>query len=193
MAYNETPGVVAALLANINLANGLVQLNGSGQIPSGLLPGSTAITGVSNGVNASAGQVGEVMTADLPSGSAISISNSTATNITSVTLTAGDWDCRGSAVFVPTVGTTLFGLMTASLSTTTGTLPTGLETDGFSTTNSSVQDDGVGASLIVGSWQFNVSAPTTIYLVGVVEFSLTGGGGGGSCVAFGSIQCRRMR
>jgi len=51
-----------------------------------------AVTGVTDGSNAAAGKVGEVIT----NSGTVSPAASTSINVTSVTLTAGDWDVEGS-------------------------------------------------------------------------------------------------
>lgn len=189
MAYGETPAAVATLIANANLANGLVVLNGSGQVPSGLLPSTTQM-GVTNGSNASAGVIGEIIESDVPVGSAISAPQSAEFNITSVTLTPGDWDCRGNAAYLPVVTTFLAGTVGAQLSTTSGAF-LGNETGG---TNVSMGAEFAGELMATptGTWRFNVTTNTTLYLVGVAAWVDTSGGAG-SVTAYGSIQCRRMR
>jgi len=87
--------------------------NGSATFNGTLTVGSTlAITGVStltggingviNGGAAAAGIVGQIISS---TASAVSISNATPTNITSVSLTAGQWSCSGSIEVTPAATT----------------------------------------------------------------------------------------
>lgn len=193
MSYNEVPSALLALLANVNDPNGLLELNSSGKVPSPQLP-SAATGGVTNGVNAAPGIVGEVIRTDLgPSGAIFAPNGNVTFNITSTTLSPGDWDCEGNAVFQPGSSTSIFGTFTASLSTVSGTFPTALETCGFSSFAAANGSVGEPFNLIVGRWQFNVSVPTPLYLVGFVQYNNNGSGGPVVCEAYGSISCRRMR
>ena len=58
--------------------------------------GGVSIQGVASNANASAGNVGEYITSNIPNGSAVSLTNGTAQNITSISVTAGDWDIFGN-------------------------------------------------------------------------------------------------
>ncbi len=57
------------------------------------------ITGVINGSDASPGVIGEEKVSTILIGSAVSLTTATAANITSITLTAGDWDLSAGIVF----------------------------------------------------------------------------------------------
>ena len=56
-------------------------------------------SGVTDGNDAAAGQVGEYVTA---SGSGVGLANGTPANVATLTLAAGDWDVSGNAQFVAT-------------------------------------------------------------------------------------------
>ena len=62
----------------------------------GLFSSETIVTpnlvGVTSASNAAAGSVGEIISALVAVGSPVSLVNATAKNVTSISLTAGDWD-----------------------------------------------------------------------------------------------------
>jgi len=146
------------------------------------------IVGTTAGGNATAGSVGEFISSNINSAGAIPLTTATPANITSISLTAGDWDVWGGSLWKGT-GTTNFTQMITGISTTTATLPTttaDLEiiqnygTSGFvapATSNSS------------GTIQtrLNLSATTTVYLVIQGTFTAS------TATAFGGIFARRIR
>ena len=90
--------VLAGTLAVANGGTGVAVATGSGSGASAVLSlsptiNTPSITGVTNGSSAAAGYVGELISA---SASNVSSPNNVATNIASITLTAGDWDLWGS-------------------------------------------------------------------------------------------------
>jgi hypothetical protein len=139
------------------------------------------IAGVTNASNAAAGQIGEFVTASQLSN--VAMTTATPINITSISLTAGDWDVDGVA-WMNASGNAASAL-NACCSTTSGTLTT-------PGTAGRVQY-GPGAGNIgsimlpTGRMRVNVSSTTTVYLVAGATFST------GTCNGQGTIQARRMR
>ncbi|HEY6019562.1 MAG TPA: hypothetical protein VIY48_06565, partial [Candidatus Paceibacterota bacterium] len=91
------------------------------------------IKGTSTNDNAIAGDVGELITSTVASASGVSLTSTTAANVTSISLTAGDWDVDGTVDFNLAASTSVT-VLSASISLTTGTLGTqaggsGLGTD----------------------------------------------------------------
>lgn len=149
-------------------------LTGS-SLPTGVTITTPNIIGVSNGSNASAGSVGEVMTA---SGSSVALSNNVSANICSVTLTPGDWQVEANILITG-------GALTAAnggVNTTSGTSPASAMLGQYvsSTTFSAI-------GWAVPTQRFNISTNTTVYLVGTSAFS------SGSSNGNGAILARRMR
>jgi len=132
--------------------------------------------------DAAAGSVGEYVNSLVASGSAVGLSNGTDGNVTSISLTAGDWDVTGAVNFVSAAATVT--QKSAGITVTSATIPTdGSEVfNGSQTTTASFTD---GITLPVK--RINVSSTTTVYLVGKVAFSA------GSVSAFGTINARRVR
>jgi hypothetical protein len=173
--------VPAALAAPTNTAGGLLQINNSGDIP------ATPQLGVVNGSNACAGCVGEDIASDVPLASAITVSSGATANVASVTLTPGDFDCRGTVVESPSAQATGVGF-TNGIGTTSATLPAALEN-----ATSGSADFATGPSqaqiLPIAAVRENVTASTTVFLTTNITFTPTSA----TMKAYGRLECRRMR
>lgn len=140
------------------------------------------IPGVTDASSAAAGIVGEYMSSAVAFGSAVSLTSTVGNNVTSLSLTAGDWDVEGNVNFSLSGATVTDH--SAGINTTTGTVPsdgTGLSS-GLQTVAQTVVN-----SLTVPRKRINVSSTTTVYLVGKATFSA------GTVSIYGSITARRMR
>ena len=146
----------------------------------------TGCVGYTGGSAAAAGKVGEVISSAIAVGSAVSLTTATPANVTSISLTAGDWDVSGNCNFTAASATTALGsVWAAGISTTSATLPTdGTEAPVFVPliTATSFKTHGT-----VSVKQVNVSSTTTVYLV--CEATFTAGTAGG----YGDIRARRVR
>lgn len=145
------------------------------------LPASAGTTCTATNDNASAGQLGEYISSTVLVGSSISLSNATAKTITSISLTAGDWEVSGSA------STNNSGSATSSffagISTTDNTLPDAAycwNAGGSATL-------GTEAGGAVATIRASLSGTTTYYLVGRATFS------SGTQSGCGHIHARRVR
>jgi len=145
-------------------------------------PQPLQILGAVNASTAAAGMLGEVFSSAVASGSAVVLATATTTNVTSISLTAGDWDVSGNINIAGSTATYTQGV--GGTSTTSVTLPTdGTEVySGAQFTLLSVTD-----GLTVPRKVVNVSSTTTVYLVAKATFSA------GTMTAFGSITARRIR
>jgi len=132
--------------------------------------------------DAAAGSVGEYVNSLVAVGSAVGLSNGAAGNVTSISLTAGDWDVIGAINFVSASATVT--QKCAGITTTSVTIPSdGSEVfNGSQTTVASFTD-----GITLPRKRINVSGTTTVYLVGKADFSA------GSVSAFGTINARRVR
>jgi len=150
------------------------------------------ITGTTTNDAAAAGKVGELLTTTVAAGSAVSGAATTVSkDVTSVSLTAGDWDVSGSCDIL---GSTLIGtVLSCGLGTTTNTQATqaggsGIGTDPLTilTLASQTFPNSVN-TLRVTSTRVTLAATTTIYLVVNNTFS------SGSYSMYGTIRARRIR
>lgn len=144
--------------------------------------GSSAIPGTVTNDSATAGYVGEFVSSLVAVGSPVSLTTNTAANVTSISLTAGDWDVQGNVNFTGTSATITAGQ--GGISSTSATLPTdGSEVyDGLLTTTTTDT-----SSISLPRKRMSLAATTTVYMVAKKVFSA------GTVVAFGSLNARRVR
>lgn len=135
--------------------------------------------GVANGSDATSGNIGEYISSSVAS---VSIpASGTASNITSLTLSAGDWEVQGTIHFSDVTG----GFSWYALLTTTSGGGVGTTTlDRITTLNTAATNYGQRMSTPVS--RFNVSASTTIYLTGQCNFS------SGTLTADAVLRARRI-
>src|SRR6266550_2949335 len=152
---------------------GISAITGTGSVVLAISPTITTpgIVGVTNASSATAGNVGEVLSSTLALGSAISVTTDTALNITSLVLTAGDWQVTGSINYLASVNTQTQGAYICSLSTTSATLDLTngryrAGNQGNTTYNGTGLSTLLTAGIGCGPIRFNVNAPTTVFLVG---------------------------
>jgi len=132
----------------------------------------TNIFGRTSGVAQTAGFVGEVISSQIPSSSAVSIAG-TAINVTSISLTPGVWCVYGGILFTSSVSLSTATSISASFSTTSATLqdPSLCGTAGAS--------QGVTANVQYGATPpnqiLNISTTTTVFLVAKNVFAAGAG------------------
>ncbi|WP_257806316.1 beta strand repeat-containing protein [Burkholderia glumae] len=186
--YSPSAGVLYSLVPAggqfnyIVNGNTMASINGVGLSVNGLIsPSSTSgIKGTVAGDNANAGSVGEFINSSF---SSVNVSNTaTAQNLTSVTLTPGDWDVEGAATYTSGTGATM-SIWLAGVNTTSGTMPS---LGNYFQSGGSITATGA-ATAIPPVTRINVSSATTVYLVGEAVFS------GGSVTAAGFLRARRVR
>jgi hypothetical protein len=161
-----------ASTTSAQLASVLSDETGTGANVFGTSPTITTpnVVGISNASNAAAGSLGQYVSSDIPIGSAVSLTTNVSSNITSVSLTAGDWMCSGTAGFLQTASTALTTI-SAATSTTSATLPL-TEQGGYAALNLNFLGSNPYANVItVGQWRYNVSTTTTVYLVAKALFT----------------------
>jgi hypothetical protein len=147
---------------------------------------SGQIVGTATNDNACAGCVGEVITSTVVAGSAVSLTTATAANVTSVSLTPGDWDCRATVARTLGASTSVTKLV-GSISTTTGTVTTqGLDSSDTLTTAANVMG-ATGTDSKVGLARQSLAATTTVFLVAQDTFTVS------TDAAYGTLTCRRAR
>jgi hypothetical protein len=147
-----------------------------------VIPGQS--TGTATNDNANAGNIGEYISSTILAGSAVSLSNGAPKDITTVSLTAGDWDCRGDVQSLPGSGTTTAAIL-GWINTTSATVPTG-STALFNIGSLPSNPNQVFA-FPVGDMRFSLSGTTTVYLSMEAGFSVS------TLTGYGSIGCRRAR
>lgn len=138
--------------------------------------GGIAVQGVKDASNAASGFVGELVSATVAVGSATALTTNTAKNITSISLTAGDWDVYGNVFLTNVNGMSQFYCW---CSTTSATKPDNSLTAAITGLNANM-------GLHTPFLRVNVSTTTTVYVSTLAVFTI-------SASACGGIFARRRR
>jgi len=144
---------------------------------------TNGIIGVTTNNNAASGVVGEYISANVAAGSPVSISNGASVNITSISLTAGDWDVSGNVVWQPTTATV--NNIACWVTTVSATQPTPPASGGTTQLAGITLTD--RTTLPITQTRFSLSSTTTVYLGAYAAFTGTSVGG------YGFIGARRVR
>jgi hypothetical protein len=150
---------------------------------SDLLNRVAANAGVTDGSNAGAGQVGEWLSSVVASGGALA--NNIPVNVTTLPLTAGDWDVTGEVWF--TIGSGPTGSVQAGISLSSAAFP-GAPGTGSRIVQSWTHQSGAPQVLGLAPARMSLSAAGTAYLIAAVGYS-----SGSAPVAWGRIEARRVR
>ena len=179
LAYYAANGTAVSGLATAN--SGFLVTDGSG-VPSisstvpafttssiTFSPTTNGIVGTTTNDNAAAGKVGEFLSTT--SGNT-AVSTGTAVNISSVSLTAGDWDVWGCAISVPASGTVTSRWIVA-ISTTSATIPANTPTSAVSGYSSNASAANAVIQQNTGVCRISLASTTTVYLVVVDTHSVS--------------------
>lgn len=146
---------------------------------------TSGVIGTTTNDNAAAGSVGEATSNVIGSGSAVSLTTATAANVTSLSLTAGDWDVWGNVSFIPAATTNVVQAR-GWISSTSATLPD-------ASLYAGVQNAAAGIvpannfGFCVPQQRVSLSGTTTIYLSVTAAFTVDTLG------ACGGLYARRRR
>lgn len=145
----------------------------------GLITPSTGINGITTAAAPTAGTIGEVLS---NSASSVGLTSGTPLNITSLTLTAGSWDVTGVCTVVPAASTITTNIKCSSSSTSAAHGPLG--TDAYM---SPPAYGGATEQLTLGTYRYQVTTSTTVYLVGTVNFTTS------TATTSGYLRATRVR
>lgn len=151
----------------------------------GQITAEDGIKGAVGRTSAVAGVIGERVTSSIPAGSAVALTSGTPANVTSVSLTAGDWLCSGEVDFYPAGGTTQT-INLGGINTVSATLPTKPAGGSYFEMQNTI-GAGLNQSYAVGTVEENVSLMTTVYLVASATFAAS------TETAGGFLGCTRFR
>lgn len=147
------------------------------------------IPGTVTNDSASSGNVGQYISSSIASGSAVSLTNNTAADVTSISLTAGDWQVCGNVIFTGG-GSTTVTLQIAWTSATSATLPTSPNGGSYGINAVPTGTSWAGGSqptVSLSCARYSLSTTTTIYLGAFVSFATS------TESAYGFIGARRAR
>lgn len=134
--------------------------------------------------------LGTLVTSSVPVGSAVALTTATPANVTSITLTPGDWDISALINFNPAASTSVTNI-TSSVSLTTATLSgqTGGNGLGTDPTNAWNQAASVPAAVMgqdVPVVRLSITKTTTVFLVAQATFTVS------TMSAYGTIRANRV-
>lgn len=157
---------------------GSLSRSGNGGIP---------LQGTNTNDSAAAGYVGEYISSTVVSGSAVALTNSTSANITSISLTAGDWDVSAVTSFLTAVSTnvTVEATSISNTSATMDTTPGRVVSVRFA--GGEVPGSGGFDGMGIPPVRISLSGSTTIYLVANCSFTVS------TLSSYGIISARRVR
>lgn len=144
-----------------------------------------SILGTNTNDSASSGRIGEVVSSTVASGSAVALTTGTPADVTSISLTAGDWDISGSVYFLQDVTTTAT-YYTGGIGPTTATLP------GYAGAQGSIPGTagaitGYDPTVALPPTRVSLAATTTYFLVAQSGFLVS------TNAAYGHLRARRVR
>ena len=135
--------------------------------------------------NAPTGFLGEYVISTIATGSSVALTTTVAANVTSISLTAGDWDISGAICY--TFGaTTSYTNLAGGASTTTGVLPSQEKLFDFETP-ATVPTAGADCTFVIPTIRISIAATTTIFLVTTTTFTVS------TLKAYGFLAARRAR
>lgn len=146
------------------------------------------IPGTATNDNANAGNVGEYLESVVLSGSSVNLTTATTADVTSISLSVGDWDCDGTANIIG-AATTITTDNIAWISNASATLPTPPNHGSYSrfTSGSGLSYTNETLGLAVGLFRISLASPGTAYLSVRSSFTVS------TAAAFGALRCRRIR
>ena len=129
--------------------------------------------------------INTIIQSNVASGSAVALTSTTAANVTSITLTPGDWDVSGTVAFLPAASTSITALAGGS-NETSATI--GGHHNSFVRAMAAVVPGAVGQVSPIPLHRVTVPFGTTtvLYLVARATFTVSTLG------AYGIIQARRV-
>lgn len=181
-ANTSTFGILQLRVAKSNGGTtNMASVTGSGFTP----VSTTGIVGTTTNDSANAGSVGEVISCSLATGSSVTLSTNTTANVCNVSLTAGDWDCRGTTAYTFAASTSYTNIIggTSGTSATLGAQGTFFDFE----TPAAVPTATADQTWVVPTTRQLLSGTTTTYLVARATFTVS------TLKAYGNLDCRRMR
>lgn len=140
-------------------------------------PGETGLT-------VTIGVVGEFISSSIASGAAVTLTTATTADVTSVALTAGDWDIWGNLIFLPGGSTTFTTLVGGLSNNTSATLPTAPAAGGYAGLTLAFPT-GAAQAFSLGMIRVLATGARTIYLVANATFAVS------TMKAYGFLGARR--
>lgn len=146
---------------------------------------ATNYGGTTTNNNAAAGSIGEIIESTVLIGAAVSLTSTVIADVTTISLTAGDWDVWG-LVALTVGGSTTMTTCAAWINTTSASSPTA-PNSGKRCLYAINSLAGQSVQVPAGFGRLSLSGTTTVYLSTNVAFAVS------TCAAYGYIGARRVR
>lgn len=143
----------------------------------------TAILGTTTNDNAATGYVGEYVSSTVEIGSAVSLTSGAPSTVTTISLTAGDWDVEGVIYFIHG-GSTVGQYYAGGINSATG-FPANVGTN--SALYGNLNNAFINPNVNIMSNRVSVSGTSTYYLIAQAGFTTS------TLTAYGMIRARRVR
>lgn len=179
-------GVAVTGSGAIVLANGPTFVTSTITAPSITFNSTSGVIGTTTNNNAAAGSVGEFVSSLIPLASAVNIVTATATDLTSISLTAGDWDVYANITFIP-AATTNYTSVIGWNSGVSATLANASLRAANSTGAGGAVTGGNEIGIITPSQRYSLSGNGTVYVTGYAVFTIS------TMTMCGGIYARRVR
>ncbi len=170
-----TKNAAVAMLTNKTLVAPII--TGASGVP---------IPGTNTNNNAAAGYVGEYIESIVTSGSPFALTSTTAANMTSISLTAGDWDVMATLHYIGDAATNV-AFAQASVNTSSATLNVNNQTDFYTNSTYFSTFNGGGFGLASGTQRISLSTTANVYAVARSVFTA------GNLNVYGTLRARRAR
>lgn len=164
-------------------ANQVLRADATGTTIGWHSPRGDQLLGTATNDNASSGNVGEYISSFV-AGNSVSLTSGTPVNITSISLTAGDWDIWVTPIFTP-ANTTTWTSWAASASTTSSSFSGSIQFN--NNIFASVTPGANAVQPVCSVNRLSLTSTTTIFMVVQAAF------GTSTMTAGGSINARRRR
>lgn len=175
-SWNSSTGVLTRATVLFNSA-GTTSKIGFSTVP------QVAIVALAEDINASTGAIGEFVSSSVASGSAVALTSGSAKDVTTISLTAGDWDVWGNVCFLPAGSTTVSGIL-AWINTAANTNP-GAPNGGAAVAIQASFVTGGEQRIPAGNIRLSLAATTTVSLGSLATFATS------TMSAYGFIGARR--
>ena len=149
-------------------------------------PTTGGMIGTTTNDSAASGIVGEFINSTIDSTGAVSLSTGTSKTITSITLSAGDWNIWSNIIFIPGVTTTIT-VLALGINTTTNVLPSDSPGNSSYTAFNVIFSTGGSQYFCCNRSRVSIAGNTIYYMVANAAFATS------TMTAYGSISARRIR
>jgi hypothetical protein len=146
--------------------------------------GFSQMTGTATNDDASAGNIGQIITTNVTIAGGIALTTATPANLGNISLTAGDWDVD-CTLNIAYTSATQSGDAVGSISTVSATHDGNDYYKAYNNTRQVTTTSNVTLPLL--RRRLSLSGTTTVYAVVTATFTA------GTCKAFGTIYARRIR